>query len=718
MPTSPKRIIHKGAIWLLVIALLISALITPYGETEHGSGQSKIRTFTDDNSVFSNPDRGAVVTEQNALREVSSVSGISGGQHQVNFYANPHLHKTGGEVEWYSPSGNFTTPKGTAVVSGWSGNGDIHITDVKGELPRQGDYFKNYFGDNSLYFFRMTWKQVEPSKGVYDFSHVTNNPNYKFAKAQGMKFVYRLNMNWPNTSGAPGEIDIPQWLYNEINGDGTWYSISYHDDVDSAWVFSPNYANGLLIKYHKDLIRAISNQFKRDTLHAQIGSLGHWGELHGHMPDESVQRQYYQHYVDAFGRDKVSMRRNMNFMRENNIPVYYDMLGHPLHLGGQWNQWWGLIHEMEGYTDSNGISHAPYTNFRTAGPIGGEHSPWNDNQPYLYDYSNQSSGRTYSRTLAMAKDLEMSYVYMITPSFGLQDTSRLAFQNNVDDFMRRLGYRFYISEASYNKKPTDLDIFITFKNAGIARSYSDYPVYINFYDENDRIISRQNLNIPLTQIPREEQREYQRTVANYPKYTRFGIEIEGVTMPMKSHEIEAGVYEIGHIRDTLSGSQPQPQQPSGGSAEYENNNRSGSQPQSTQADAGTEQAPATPKANGVSFTIDASTYSVDGEHQLMDAAPYIKEGRMMIPVRHLETLFGVKPIWNNLERSVSISFGGMNYKVVIGSNLLTVNNAPLMELDVSAEILRSRTFVPASRFAKAMGIEYKYDERTRTATFI
>ena len=174
----------------------------------------------------------------------------------------------------------------------------------------------------------------------------------------------------------------------------------------------------------------------------------------------------------------------------------------------------------------------------------------------------------------------------------------------------------------------------------------------------------------------------------------------------------------GSDRSTqLPQQQPEAQPPSGGSGGSGSTSRSGSQDRSTQRVAETAQTPAI-EDKGVSFTINAPTYSVDGERQLMDAAPYIKDGRMMIPVRHLEVLFGIKPYWNGIDRSVSINFGGMTYKVVIGSKVLTANNAPLMELDVSAEILGNRTFVPASRFARAMGIEYKFDERTRTATFI
>ena len=119
----------------------------------------------------------------------------------------------------------------------------------------------------------------------------------------------------------------------------------------------------------------------------------------------------------------------------------------------------------------------------------------------------------------------------------------------------------------------------------------------------------------------------------------------------------------------------------------------------------------------VAFTIGQMGYVVDGEMKLMEVAPFIADGRTMVPVRYLEELFGMQPIWNATSRTVTVMYDGKVFGMAIGSNMLTVNGAPFMEMDAEAVIIDGRTFVPASRFARAMGIPYTWDADTQTATF-
>jgi hypothetical protein len=119
----------------------------------------------------------------------------------------------------------------------------------------------------------------------------------------------------------------------------------------------------------------------------------------------------------------------------------------------------------------------------------------------------------------------------------------------------------------------------------------------------------------------------------------------------------------------------------------------------------------------VAFTIGQMAYMVDGEMMMMDVAPFIMNDRTMIPVRYLEELFGMQPIWNPTSRTVTVMYEGKVFEMAIGSNVLRVNGAPYMEMDAEAMIVNDRTFVPASRFARAMGIPYTWDQATQTATF-
>ncbi|MEN1762284.1 copper amine oxidase N-terminal domain-containing protein [Anoxynatronum sibiricum] len=123
----------------------------------------------------------------------------------------------------------------------------------------------------------------------------------------------------------------------------------------------------------------------------------------------------------------------------------------------------------------------------------------------------------------------------------------------------------------------------------------------------------------------------------------------------------------------------------------------------------------TPKA--VSFTVGQTGFTVNGEMNMMDVAPYISNDRLMIPVRYLEDMFGSKPQWNEASRTVTVVYKNVVYGMTIGSNVITANGAPFSEMDATAEIVNGRTFVPASRFARAMGVEYTWDAASQTATF-
>ena len=63
-----------------------------------------------------------------------------------------------------------------------------------------------------------------------------------------IKIVFRFIMDYP---GKANHMDIPQWLYKEINGDGTWY--------DGG--FSPNYKNKVLIQNHQRVINALAQRY-------------------------------------------------------------------------------------------------------------------------------------------------------------------------------------------------------------------------------------------------------------------------------------------------------------------------------------------------------------------------------------------------------------------------------------------------------------------------
>lgn len=102
---------------------------------------------------------------------------------------------------------------------------------------------------------------------------------------------------------------------------------------------------------------------------------------------------------------------------------------------------------------------------------------------------------------------------------------------------------------------------------------------------------------------------------------------------------------------------------------------------------------------------------VRGMNMKFDVPPVIKEGRTLIPVRAIMNGLGAKVEWNNETKVATITRDDK----VITLNLLTGEatvNGEAVELDVPAEIISNRTFVPLRFVAQTLGEKVNYDNDT------
>lgn len=119
-----------------------------------------------------------------------------------------------------------------------------------------------------------------------------------------------------------------------------------------------------------------------------------------------------------------------------------------------------------------------------------------------------------------------------------------------------------------------------------------------------------------------------------------------------------------------------------------------------------------------SFTVGSADYTVGTEVATADAAPYIKDGRTMIPVKYAAYALGVDPSnikWDQATKTATI-LGDRVIQVKIGSKDLVVNGA-VLTMDVAAEVVDGRTYLPISWVASALNVPYSWDDATKTVTF-
>ncbi|MCD7854138.1 MAG: copper amine oxidase N-terminal domain-containing protein [Clostridiales bacterium] len=146
----------------------------------------------------------------------------------------------------------------------------------------------------------------------------------------------------------------------------------------------------------------------------------------------------------------------------------------------------------------------------------------------------------------------------------------------------------------------------------------------------------------------------------------------------------------------------------------------------TTTEAAAEATTESPQENGssvkaeVKFIIGSTSYSVNGIELELNAAPYIKDGYTMLPVRVLANLAGITD--DNIEYAdgtAVFKFGGVPLlEITAGEPVFTLNGAEA-DLSTSAEILNGTMFLPMRDLITALGISEEnisFDNETKTVT--
>ena len=119
------------------------------------------------------------------------------------------------------------------------------------------------------------------------------------------------------------------------------------------------------------------------------------------------------------------------------------------------------------------------------------------------------------------------------------------------------------------------------------------------------------------------------------------------------------------------------------------------------------------------FVIGEEKFELNGVEVDMDVAPYLKDGRTYLPVRYAVRALGVADTgiqWNGAEESVTINDGSRTLKLLIGSKVMYVDNAPVT-MDAAPEIVSpGRTMLSLRWVAEALGAEVQWDAVKQAVT--
>lgn len=324
-----------------------------------------------------------------------------------------------------------------------------------------------------LAYVPIYWNALEPQKGRYDFKALEDQFHFAQWKEKGTRLILRVVADSPSQEG---KMQIPQWLYDEIQGDGTWYENEYGRG------FSPNYENAVFQKAHTRLLQALGERYNADAqiAYIQLGSLGHWGEWHVNQasgirkfPDTTVTDQYVEDYVKAFPDKKLLMRRPYGVVSLYQMGLYNDSFGEE-EPHRQWISW-----IRDGYvSDQNGQELSGAPGFWEEAPSGGEIASYHEIAWYF-------SPEQYQKTLSFIRE---SHTTFLGPHIPHEKEMEPVEWENAIRCQQEMGYCFTIEKASLvHRRGKDYELRLNWKNIGIAPFYGDWKVRVALRDDSGAV---------------------------------------------------------------------------------------------------------------------------------------------------------------------------------------------------------------------------------------
>ena len=111
-------------------------------------------------------------------------------------------------------------PASLLASKAFAKSGEILKNPVMGFAP-EADYLEAA-ADNTLVYVDVSWRELEPSEGVFAFEAIEKANHLDEWRAAGKHVVFRFVCDLP---GDEPHRDIPDWLYEKTK-DGKDYDIS------------------------------------------------------------------------------------------------------------------------------------------------------------------------------------------------------------------------------------------------------------------------------------------------------------------------------------------------------------------------------------------------------------------------------------------------------------------------------------------------------------
>lgn len=335
--------------------------------------------------------------------------------------------------------------------------------------------------DISLLYMDITWAELEPEEGVYNWASIDEENQISRWRKEGKHLVFRFVCDIP---GEEAHMDIPEWLYEKSGKAGKWYDGEYGKG------FAPDYNNPTIISCHEQAVKALGEHFGQDGLisYVELGSLGHWGEWHVNysegiqrIPREAVRDKYILPWTEAFPDARILMRRPFASAEKYGFGLYNDMTGQP-EATQSWFDWINNGGKYDQTGEKNVI--VPMKDFWKTAPSGGEFTSSLSMEEML--------DTNLSGTVEMIREAHTTFLGPKIPD-----------ENYVDGYkevLKNMGYRLWVSMAELKNTAKGSRLKLTWENSGVAPMYKEWPVYVYIEDESGKLVEKSRISIKISSL--------------------------------------------------------------------------------------------------------------------------------------------------------------------------------------------------------------------------
>lgn len=332
--------------------------------------------------------------------------------------------------------------------------------------------------DISLLYMDITWAELEPEEGVYNWASIDEENQISRWRKEGKHLVLRFVCDIPSDEE---HMDIPEWLYEKSGEAGRWYDGEYGKG------FAPDYNNPTIISCHEQVVKALGEHFGQEGLisYVELGSLGHWGEWHVNysvgiqrIPREAVRDKYILPWTEAFPDARILMRRPFASAEKYGFGLYNDMTGQP-EATQSWFDWINNGGEYDQTGEKNVI--VPMKDFWKTAPSGGEFTSSLSMEEML--------DTNLSGTVEMIREAHTTFLGPKIP-----DENYVAGYKEV---LKNMGYRLWISMAELKNTAKGSRLKLTWENSGVAPMYKEWPVYVYIEDESGKLVEKSRISIKI-----------------------------------------------------------------------------------------------------------------------------------------------------------------------------------------------------------------------------